>query len=245
MRILVVEDTTEVAESIIEGFRRIGHNVDWARDGVLAEEILATQVYDLVVLDLNLPGRDGPALLKGYRGRGGTSPVLVLTARGAVEDRVRVLDLGADDYLVKPFDFRELEARARALLRRSAGEATNALVCGAIAIDRETRRVSVAGAPVEMTRRELMLLEILAARPGRVFSKDELLDRLFGLDESPSFNAVEQYVARVRRKLGPAEAQIRTLRGLGYQLNPGPARAAEAETPAPESAPKPGAKPAW
>ena len=225
MRILVVEDTTEVAESIVEGFRRIGHNVDWAQDGLTADEILATQVYDLVVLDLNLPGRDGPSLLKDFRARGGTSPVLVLTARGAVDDRVRVLDLGADDYLVKPFDFRELEARSRALLRRSAGEATDALVCGDIAIDRQARSVSVAGVPVEMTRRELMLLEILAARPGRVFGKDELLDRLFGLDESPSFNAVEQYVARVRRKLGASEVQIRTLRGLGYQLNPGQPKA--------------------
>lgn len=220
MRILVVEDTAEVAESILAGFRRIGHSVDWAPDGTTADEILATQSYDLVVLDLSLPGLDGAAVLKALRGRGGTSPVLVLTARGAVDERVRVLDLGADDYLTKPFDFRELEARARALLRRSAGEATNALVCGDIAIDRAGRSVTVAGVPVEMTRRELILLEILAARPGRVFSKDELLDRLFGLDESPTFNAVEQYVARVRRKLGASEVQIRTLRGLGYQLTP-------------------------
>ncbi|MEH3147313.1 MAG: response regulator transcription factor [Methylobacterium frigidaeris] len=223
MRILVVEDTADIAEIIIAGFRRIGHSVDWEQDGAEARDLLASQGYDLVVLDLTLPGSDGAAVLKSLRGRGDHTPVLVLTARAGIEERVRVLDLGADDYLVKPFDFRELEARARALLRRAAGEATNALVCGDIAIDRAARSVSVAGVPVELTRRELMLLEILAARPGRVFAKDELLDRLFSLDEAPSFNAVEQYVARLRRKLAPSEAQIRTLRGLGYQLTPKPA----------------------
>ncbi|RVU17191.1 response regulator transcription factor [Methylobacterium oryzihabitans] len=222
MRILVVEDTADIAEIIIAGFRRIGHSVDWESDGAEARDLLATQGYDLVVLDLTLPGCDGAALLKALRGRGDATPVLVLTARAGIEERVRVLDLGADDYLVKPFDFREVEARARALLRRAAGEATNALVCGDIAIDRAARSVRVAGVPVELTRRELMLLEILAARPGRVFGKDELLDRLFSLDEAPSFNAVEQYVARLRRKLAPSEAQIRTLRGLGYQLTPKP-----------------------
>ncbi|WP_298955024.1 response regulator transcription factor [uncultured Methylobacterium sp.] len=222
MRILVVEDTADIAEIIIAGFRRIGHSVDWETDGAEARDLLVTQGYDLVVLDLTLPGCDGAALLKALRGRGDATPVLVLTARAGIEERVRVLDLGADDYLVKPFDFREVEARARALLRRAAGEATNALVCGDIAIDRAARSVRVAGVPVELTRRELMLLEILAARPGRVFAKDELLDRLFSLDEAPSFNAVEQYVARLRRKLAPSEAQIRTLRGLGYQLTPKP-----------------------
>jgi two-component system response regulator TctD len=142
----------------------------------------------------------------------------VLTARSQVDDRVDALDLGADDYLVKPFDYRELEARARALLRRSAGESTNQLVCGQVTIDRGSRAVRINGTAIDLTRRELTLLEILAARPGRIFGKDELVDQLFGFDDEPSPNAVEQYVARLRKKLAGSGAEIRTLRGLGYQI---------------------------
>ena len=148
-----------------------------------------------------------------------TAPRLVkLTARSRVEDRVDALDIGADDYLVKPFDFRELEARVRALMRRSGGEATNVLRCGDISIDRLTRMVRVGEREVHLKRRELTLLEILSSRPGRVFGKDELLDRMFGHDEAPGANAVELYIGRLRRKIEGARAQIVTVRGFGYQM---------------------------
>jgi two-component system response regulator TctD len=218
MRILLVEDTLDVGEAIVARFERIGHTVDWEKDGSVADEVLEVQAYDLLILDVNLPALDGFTILKRLRQRKSKTPVLVLTARSQVDDRVDALDLGADDYLVKPFDFRELEARARALLRRSAGESTNQLVCGQVTIDRGSRAVRINGTPIELTRRELTLLEILAARPGRIFGKDELVDQLFGFDDEPSANAVEQYVARLRKKLAGSGAEIRTLRGLGYQI---------------------------
>jgi two-component system, OmpR family, response regulator TctD len=218
MRILLVEDTLDVGEAIVARFERIGHTVDWEKDGSVADEVLEVQAYDLLILDVNLPVLDGFTILKRLRQRKTKTPVLVLTARSQVDDRVDALDLGADDYLVKPFDYRELEARARALLRRSAGESTNQLVCGQVTIDRGSRAVAINGIPVDLTRRELTLLEILAARPGRIFGKDELVDQLFGFDDEPSANAVEQYVARLRKKLAGSGAEIRTLRGLGYQI---------------------------
>ncbi len=218
MRILLVEDTVDVGEAIVARFERIGHTVDWEKDGSVADEVLEVQAYDLLILDVNLPVLDGFTILKRLRQRKTKTPVLVLTARSQVDDRVDALDLGADDYLVKPFDFRELEARARALLRRSAGESTNQLVCGQVTIDRGSRAVAINGIPMDLTRRELTLLEILAARPGRIFGKDELVDQLFGFDDEPSSNAVEQYVARLRKKLAGSGAEIRTLRGLGYQI---------------------------
>jgi two-component system response regulator TctD len=218
MRILLVEDTLDVGEAIVARFERIGHTVDWEKDGSVADEVLEVQAYDLLILDVNLPVLDGFTILKRLRQRKTKTPVLVLTARSQVDDRVDALDLGADDYLVKPFDYRELEARARALLRRSAGESTNQLVCGQVTIDRGSRAVTINGTPIDLTRRELTLLEILAARPGRIFGKDELVDQLFGFDDEPSSNAVEQYVARLRKKLAGSGAEIRTLRGLGYQI---------------------------
>jgi two-component system, OmpR family, response regulator TctD len=218
MRILLVEDTVDVGEAIVARFERIGHTVDWEKDGQVADEVLEVQAYDLLILDVNLPALDGFSILKHLRQRKSKIPVLVLTARSQVDDRVDALDLGADDYLVKPFDYRELEARARALLRRSTGEPTNHLVCGKVTIDRRSRAVTIDGAPVDLTRRELTLLEILATRPGRIFGKDELVDQLFGFGDDPSSNAVEQYVARLRKKLAGSGTEIRTLRGLGYQI---------------------------
>jgi two-component system response regulator TctD len=218
MRILLVEDTVDVGEAIVARFERIGHTVDWETDGGVADELLEVQAYELLILDVNLPALDGFSILKRLRQRKSKMPVLVLTARSGIDDRVDALDLGADDYLVKPFDFRELEARARALLRRSAGESTNQLVCGRVTIDRQARVVAIDGTPVDLTRRELELLEILAARPGRIFGKDELVNQLFGFDDEPSANAVEQYIARLRRKLADSGAEIRTLRGLGYRI---------------------------
>jgi len=218
MRILLVEDTRDVGEAIVARLSRIGHAVDWQLDGTAGMEVLGSTAYDLVILDVMLPGMDGFSILSHLRARGSTTPVLILTARSRVEDRVDALDIGADDYLVKPFDFRELEARVRALIRRNGGEATNVLRCGDISIDRLTRMVRVGACEVHLKRRELTLLEILSSRPGRVFGKDELLDRMFGHDEAPGPNAVELYVGRLRRKIEGARAQIVTVRGFGYQM---------------------------
>ncbi len=218
MRILLVEDTEEIGRAVASRFERIGYAVDWETDGRTASELIEVQVYDLVVLDVMLPNMDGFTVLKNLRGRGLRTPVLVLTARSAVDDRISALDLGADDYLTKPFDYRELEARARALLRRAAGMSDNTLKVGPLAIDRAGRTAAVAGRPLDLTRRELTVLEILASKPGRYVSKEELVEQLFGFDQDPSPNAVEQFVARLRRKLAGTPVEIRTERGLGYQL---------------------------
>lgn len=219
MRILLVEDTRDVGDAIVQRLTRIGHAVDWQTHGDAALSVIEDGAsYDLAILDVMLPGVDGFTLLQRMRSLGSTTPALVLTARSRIEDRVDALDIGADDYLVKPFDFRELEARVRALMRRTGGDATNLLQCGDIVIDRLTRMVKTGGIEVHLKRRELTLLEILAARPGRIFSKDELLDRMFGFDEAPTANAVEVYVGRLRQKIDGARARIVTVRGFGYQL---------------------------
>lgn len=218
MRIFLVEDTADVAEAIVARFTRTGHTVDWQADGRVASDLCVREQYDLVILDVMLPGADGISILQRMRREHVRTPVLMLTARADVDERVNALDLGADDYLTKPFDFRELDARVRVLLRRDSGDATDLLQCGLMVMDRRARSVTVQGVPLEMTRRELTLLEILASRPGRVFSKEELVDRLFTIDDAPSQNAVEQYVARLRKKLLDGGVEIRTLRGLGYQF---------------------------
>lgn len=219
MRILLVEDTHDVGEAITRRFQATGHTVDWETDGAAAADILKFTEYDLVILDVMLPGLDGFSILKSVRQSKNAVPVLVLTARSEIDDRVSALDLGADDYLVKPFDFRELEARARVLLRRrSSGDATNLIVCGDVTLDRANRSVTVGKREVQLKRREMTLLEILASRPGKVFSKEELLDQLFGFEEAANANAVELYVGRLRKKLEGAKARIVTLRGVGYQL---------------------------
>lgn len=198
--------------------KKIGHAVDWEQDGIIAAELLAVQAYDLVILDLSLPGQDGLSVLRQMRARRLATPVLVLTARSAVDERIGALDLGADDYLIKPFDYGELEARARALLRRSAGQPDNMLRVGPLVIDRAGRVATVGDRPLNLTRRELTVLEILAARPERIVPKEDLVEQLFNFDQEASLNAVEQFVARLRRKLADAPIEIRTLRGLGYQL---------------------------
>ncbi|WP_342358847.1 response regulator transcription factor [Terrarubrum flagellatum] len=218
MRVLVVEDTADIAEAVVMRLEKIGHAVDWETDGRTASELLLAQAYDLVILDLTLPGEDGLNVLKGLRARRVKTPVLIITARSAVDERISALDLGADDYLIKPFDYGELEARARALLRRSAGLSDNMLRVGPLAIDRAGRVASIGDRPLNLTRRELTVLEILAARPERIVPKEELVEQLFNFDQEPSANAVEQFIARLRRKLADAPIEIRTLRGLGYQL---------------------------
>ncbi|WP_137157553.1 response regulator transcription factor [Rhizobium sp. FKL33] len=219
MRILLVEDTHDVGEAISRRFQSTGHTVDWETDGAAAADILDFTDYDLVILDVMLPGMDGFSILRRLRQEKSSVPVLVLTARSEIDDRVSALDLGADDYLVKPFDFRELEARARVLLRRrSGGEATNIIVCGDVSLDRANRSVKVGKREVQLKRREMTLLEVLASRPGKIFSKEELLDRLFGFEEAAGPNAIELYVGRLRKKLEGASARIVTQRGVGYQL---------------------------
>ncbi|MGF6255140.1 response regulator transcription factor (plasmid) [Ensifer sp. PDNC004] len=218
MRIFLVEDTRDVGEAISRRLEKVGHTVDWQTDGQAAADILEFTDYDLVILDVMLPGLDGFEILRHLRARRKTTPVLVLTARSEIEDRVGALDLGADDYLVKPFDFRELEARTRVLLRRRQGDPTNLIECGDLVLDRNSRSVRVGNREVQLKRREITLLEVLAARPGRVFSKDELLDRLFGFDENVNPNAVELYVGRLRKKIEGSSVRIVTIRGLGYQL---------------------------
>ncbi|NUS66735.1 MAG: response regulator transcription factor [Ensifer adhaerens] len=218
MRIFLVEDTRDVGEAISRRLEKVGHTVDWQTDGQAAADILEFTDYDLVILDVMLPGLDGFEILRHLRARKKTTPVLVLTARSEIEDRVGALDLGADDYLVKPFDFRELEARTRVLLRRHQGDPTNLIECGDLVLDRNSRSVRVGSREVQLKRREITLLEVLAARPGRVFSKDELLDRLFGFDENVNSNAVELYVGRLRKKIEGSSVRIVTIRGLGYQL---------------------------
>lgn len=216
MRILVVEDTEDLAEAIGRRLKKLGHAVDLVGDGQEADEILRVETYNLVILDLMLPSLDGKDVLQRLRRRQDRTPVLVLTARGDVDDKVGVLDYGADDYLVKPFDFRELEARCRALLRRRHGMEVSAVQFGDCVLDMAARSISLAGQPVELSAREFCLLELLLANRGRVLSKDALIDQLCGHDEAVAPNAIELYVSRLRRKLGRSTLKIRTLRGLGY-----------------------------
>jgi two-component system response regulator TctD len=219
MRVLLVEDTKDVAEGVQARLERLGHLVDWEADGEAASARLDVQGYDLVILDVMLPGgTDGMTLLRQMRAKKSATPVLMLTARSQVDDRVTALDLGADDYLTKPFDLRELEARVRALLRRGGGSATNQISFGDLVLDLETHGVTLAEGAVELTRREQMVLELLVSRPNRIVPKEQMVDRLFGLDDAASLNAVEQHMARLRRKLAASNTEIRTLRGLGYKI---------------------------
>ncbi|MDW9248989.1 response regulator transcription factor [Burkholderia cepacia] len=218
MRILVVEDDAEIGAAIRNRLARLGHAVDLETDGATANGLLRVERFDLVVLDANLPGMDGFAVLRNLRASGSTTPVLLVTARSAIDDRVSGLGLGADDYLVKPFDYRELDARVQALLRRNSGHANDVLTLGGLVIDRSSRLAELDGQPLSLSRQEFALLEILASRPQRIFSKDELLNQLFSFGNEPTANAVEQYVTRVRRKLQGSSVEIRTARGMGYQI---------------------------
>ena len=172
--------------------------------------------FDVVILDINLPSMNGYEVLQAMRVRGDRTPVLLLTARSEVDDRVVGLDVGADDYMVKPVDFRELLARCRALVRRRTGEASNVFTQGTFAFDRGARRASLGGVDLELRQREVQVLELFLGQLGRVLTKDEVADRIYTFDETPSLNAVEQTMTRLRKKLEGSPLQIRTIRGLGY-----------------------------
>lgn len=218
MRILIVEDDSLLADGLTRTLRHADYAVDAAANGADADHVLAAQAYDLVILDLGLPGLDGFEVLRRMRRRGSSIPVLVLTARDALQDRVKGLDLGADDYMIKPFDLPELEARVRALIRRGQSGGASVLTHGPLVLDTAGRRATLASEPLDLSARELGVLEVLMMRSGRVVNKEQLADQLYGWDEEVGANAIEVYVHRLRRKLEPAGVSIRTIRGLGYLL---------------------------
>ncbi|MDA8092564.1 MAG: response regulator [Betaproteobacteria bacterium] len=217
MRLLLVEDDALLGDAVRAGLMQDGYSVDWVQDGRAADLALDTASYGLVVLDLGLPHMSGIEVLKRLRDRGAGMPVLILTARDTVGDRVRGLDSGADDYLVKPFDLNELAARIRALLRRHAGRAEPKLVHGAVILDPGARTVTFAGLPVDLTHREFALLQELLENSGRVLSRERLKDSLYGWNEEVESNAVEVHIHHLRKKLQPE--LIRTVRGVGYMID--------------------------
>jgi len=215
MRILVVEDDPLLAAGLARVLNRWGHAVDRAATGIHADNLLRGTSYELVVLDVGLPDIDGFEVLRRFRLRRARTNVLVLTARDAVEDRVHGLDLGADDYLTKPFAISEFEARVRALLRRTSAP-SGPLSFRGLTVDTEVKRVKVNGVPVDLTVREWALLELFLARPGRVLSKEQIAQQLVNYDDSLSLNTVEVYVSRLRSKIETDGVRIRTVRGFGY-----------------------------
>ena len=218
MRILLVEDHPQLGESVQQALKGAGWTVDLLRDGIAADLALASEEYALAILDVGLPRLDGFEVLARLRGRCKTLPVLMLTARGEVKDRVHGLNLGADDYLAKPFEPRELVARVKALLRRSVLGGEQQQNCGDLVYDLGARRFSLGGEGLTLTSREQAVLEALIARPGRVMSKEQLAAQVFGLDQEASADAIEIYVHRLRKKLEGSGVRIVTFRGLGYLL---------------------------
>lgn len=224
MRLLLVEDSDRLRKNLARALARLGHAVDEAADGEEAASAVGVNEYDIIVLDLMLPGRSGLELLDDWRRRGEKVPVLVLTALDAVEDRVRGLAVGADDYLVKPFAIEELVARLEALVRRSHGAGDSRIRIGDFEIDLASRTVKRNGAEIVLTAREFSLLECLARHPGRVMSREEIEARLYGESESPVSNAVDSAVYSLRRKLSAGDSPpiIHTRRGIGYVMQEKP-----------------------
>jgi DNA-binding response OmpR family regulator len=218
MRVLLVEDDEALARGLAAALKLAGLAVDHEADGAEAARLALAEPYSLVVLDLGLPGLSGFEVLRRIRGAGSAVPVMILTARDAVSDRVKGLDLGADDYLLKPFDLAEFEARVRALIRRGQGSPSPVLACGGLELDRSSGTVTLHGRPLALRRRELAVLTALLTRAGKVVPKERLAAEIFGFDEPVAPNALELYVARLRRKLEPDGPEIRTIRGLGYLL---------------------------
>ncbi|MGE3772909.1 MAG: response regulator [Gammaproteobacteria bacterium] len=216
MRILLVEDDPMVGAAVRKGMQQDGHSVDWVVDASAAAAALAAGAHELALLDLGLPGKSGLALLGELRRAGNAVPIIICTARDAVADRVRGLDLGADDYLVKPFALDELAARIRAVMRRRYGQAGGRLEVGPLRLDPASHEVELDGTPVTLSAREFAILEALMERPRGVLSRAQIEERLYGWDEEVASNAVEVHIHNLRRKLG--DGVIRTVRGLGYSL---------------------------
>ena len=218
MRILIAEDDAVLSDGLTRSLRQSGYSVDCVKDGTAADAALATAQFDLLILDIGLPKLSGFEVLKRLRGRGFALPVLILTALDGVDDRVRGLDLGADDYLAKPFALQELEARVRALTRRGHAASSSVLRHGDLAFDQVGKIAEINGRMLDLSARELALLEIFMQRPGRMVNKEQIVDLLCQWGEEVSTNAVEVYIHRLRRKLEPGGVKIATVRGLGYCL---------------------------
>jgi DNA-binding response OmpR family regulator len=216
MRVLLVEDDDMIGRSLQQALETNGWSVDWVRDGMLAQSALADGAYACVLLDLGLPKRDGVEVLRQARTRGDATPVLVLTARDGLDDRITGLDLGADDYLVKPYEFRELLARMRAVIRRRDGSAHSVIGNGVVQLDLTTREVVVNGEPSALSAREYALLHALLERPGAILSRDQLENRIYGWGEEVMSNAVDVLIHGMRKKLGADT--IRNVRGLGWRI---------------------------
>lgn len=220
MRILVVEDNTELAQWLGRTLRKEKYTVDCIDNGADADFALRSEKYNLVILDLALPGMDGKEVLRRLRARHDQTPVLILTANNTIQSRVSKLDQGADDYMAKPFEIEELEARIRVLLRRSSGQASPLIACGDLSYNTNTREFQISGQDLALTPRERAVLEVLVRKTGSSVTKHELAQSLFSLDENVSTDAIEIYVHRLRKKLEHSSAKIMTLRGLGYLLRP-------------------------
>ncbi|MCF1709389.1 response regulator transcription factor [Tabrizicola sp. J26] len=219
MRILLVEDNLSLAEGLAALLRHTGYAVDVVNDGASAEALAAAENFDLVVLDLNLPQMDGLEVLRAMRARRNAAAVMILTARGAPEERVKGLDLGADDYLIKPFDIGEFEARVRSLLRRQAGLKTSTISFGSLSFDLTGRSFALSDQPLDLPARERSLLELLILRAGKVVAREAIVQSLTSLEDELSANAIEQYVSRLRKRLAASGLTVKTARGIGYFLD--------------------------
>lgn len=218
MRILLIEDNRDLGEAVEQRLKRSGHSVDWVRDGKSALAFCESEPFDALVLDLMLPERDGISVIEELRNAGSDVPILVVTARSEIDDRVSLLDMGADDYLVKPFDLRELEARLRAIVRRPTGQTTSRIECGDLTMDLAAQSVLVGNRTVDLSRREFRLLDILATRAGHVVAKERIMQQMFTVEDDVAPNAIELYVSRLRRKIENAAVEIVTVRGIGYMM---------------------------
>lgn len=229
MHLLIAEDDSVLADGLCRSLRQSGYTVDTVPDGNTADAVLSNQTFDLLILDLGLPRLSGLEVLRRLRARGNAVPVLILTAADSVEQRVQGLDLGADDYMAKPFSLSELEARVRALTRRGAGHAATLLRHGRLSFDQVGRVAMLDQTMLDLSARELGLLEILLTHNGRMISKSQLVERLCSWGEEVSTNAIEVYIHRLRKKLEPGGVRILTVRGLGYCLAPPDAEPADSQ----------------
>jgi two-component system OmpR family response regulator len=214
----LVEDDALLADGLIRSLKQADYTVDWTADGEEAESILRIMEFDLVILDLTLPHMDGLEILRVLRERNVPVPVLIVTARSDVDNRIKGLDLGADDYLTKPFEMGEFDARVRALLRRSRADGLKVLSCGDLTLDMAARRAYLNDRPLDLPRREFHVLEVLISRHGRIISKDQIIDSISDFDDEMNPSTVEIYIHRIRKKLEATDVTIRTVRGVGYIL---------------------------